>query len=71
MASTTGARMIAAGGGVVHAEAADPFTGEAARRPVCRPGSASGLGLTGRRASAWRYTAKDMTCTRCAAKLAS
>jgi hypothetical protein len=51
--------VISAADGVIHAPNFD------SRRPACRNGSQSGLGVTGRKASAWRNTTKPVTCKAC------
>jgi hypothetical protein len=52
--------LIAVTGGAVHARSAG-------RRPLCRPGSQSGLGVTGRRRTTYKETSKHVTCKRCLA----
>lgn len=53
--------LISATGGVVHAGREDITD----MRPQCRNGACSGLGVTGRKRSTYRATAKPVTCKKC------
>jgi len=52
--------VISVTGGVVH----EPGSG--GRLPACRPGSQSGLGVTGRKSTTYKNTTKPATCKACA-----